>query len=44
MSKDNLGNKRIIILHNCIINDERYELVIAPHKQTIGYMRTKKKH
>ena len=42
MSRDNLGIKQTIILHNCIINDERYDLVITPHRQTIGYIRTKR--
>ena len=39
MSLDNLGNKQIILLHNCEINNEKYDLVITPHKQ--GYNRTK---
>ena len=42
MSKDNLGNKQTIILHNCKINDERYDLVITPHRKTKGYIRTKR--
>ena len=42
MSRDNLGNKQTIIIHNCLINDKRYGLVITPHRQTIGYIRTKK--
>ena len=42
MSRDILGNKQTIILHNCIINDERYDLVVTPHRQTIGYIRTKR--
>ena len=42
MPRDNLGNKQIIILHNCIINDERNDLVITPHRQTKGYIRTKR--
>ena len=42
MSKENLGNKQTIVLHNCIINDERYDLVTTPHRQTIGYIRTKR--
>ena len=40
MSLDNLGNKQTIILHNCEINNEKYDLVIAPHTQSIGYIRT----
>ena len=44
MSRDNLGNKQTIITHNCLINDESYELVITitPHRQTKGYIRTKR--
>ena len=42
MSGDNLEKKPTILLHNCIINDERYDLVITPHRQTIGYIRTKR--
>ena len=42
MSLSNLGNKQTIVLHNCEINNEAYNLVITPHKQTIGYIRTKR--
>ena len=42
MSLNNLGNKETIVLHNCKINNELYDLVITPHKQTIGYIRTKR--
>ena len=42
MSLNNLGNKQTIVLHNCEINNETYDLVITPHKQTIGYIRTKR--
>ena len=42
MSRDNLGNKQTIGLHNCIINDERYDLVITRHRQTVGHIRTKR--
>ena len=42
MSRDNLGNKQTIILHNCINNDKKYDLVITPHRQTIGYIRRKR--
>ena len=44
MSRDNLGSKQTIILHNCLINNERYDFVIKPIRQTIGYIRTKRKH
>ena len=42
MSQDNLGNKQTVILHNCEINNEKYDLVITPHTQSIGYIRTKR--
>ena len=42
MSLNNLGNKQTIVLHNCEINNEAYDLVITPHKQTIRYIRTKR--
>ena len=42
MSLDNLRNKQTIILRNCEINNEKYDLVITPYKQTIGYNRTKR--
>ena len=38
MSLDNLGNEQTIVLHNCEINNEKYDLIITPHKQTIGYV------
>ena len=42
MSRDNLGSKQTIIIHNCLDNDGRYDLVITPHIQSIGYIRTKR--
>ena len=39
---NNLGKKQTIVLHNCEINNEAYDLVFTPHKQTIGYIRTKR--
>ena len=42
MSLNNLGNKQRIILNNCKLNNETYDLVITPHKQTTGYIRTKR--
>ena len=42
MSLDNLRNKQKIILDNCEINNEKNDLVITPHKQPIGYIRTKR--
>ena len=32
MSRDNLGNKQTV-LHNCLIKNEKYDLVITPHRQ-----------
>ena len=37
-----LGNKQTIVIHNCEINHQKHDLVITPHKQTIGYIRTKR--
>ena len=42
MSLNNLGKKQTIVLHNCKLNNETYDLVITPHKQTIRYIRTKR--
>ena len=36
-----MGNKQTFILHNCIINDERYNLIINPPRQALGYIRAK---
>ena len=33
MSRDILGNKQTIILRNCLIRNEKYDLVITPHAQ-----------
>ena len=38
MSLNNSGNKQNIVLHNCEINNEKYDLLITPHKQTIKYI------
>ena len=42
MSRDNLGNKQTIIIDNCLINDDKFDLVITPHRQSVGYNRTKR--
>ena len=42
MSRDNLGNKQTIIIHNCLIDDDKFDLVITPHRQSVGYIRTKR--
>ena len=42
MSFRSLGNKQTIVLHNCEINNQKYDLVITPHTQTIAYIRTKR--
>ena len=42
MSLNNSGNKQNIVLHNCEINNKKYDLLITPHKQTIKYIRTKR--
>ena len=40
MSRDNLGNNQTTIIHNCLINDDKYDLVITPQRQSVGYTRT----
>ena len=42
MSFKNIGNKQTIVLHNCEIDNQKYDLVISPHTQTVGYIRTKR--
>ena len=42
MSFKNLGNKQTIVLHNCEVDNQKYDLVITPHTQTVGYIRTKR--
>ena len=42
MSFKNLGNKQTIALRNCEIDNQKYALVITPHTQTVGYIRTKR--
>ena len=42
MSLKNLGNKQTIVLHNCEIDNQRYDLVITPHLQIFGYIPTKR--
>ena len=42
MSFKNLGNKQTIVLHNCEIDNQKYDQVITPHTQTVGYIRTKR--
>ena len=43
MSLKDLGNKQTIVLHNCEIDNQKYDIVITPHTQTVGYTRTKRK-
>ena len=40
MSRDNFRNKQTIKLHKCLLKVERYDLVITPHKQKVGYIRS----
>ena len=42
MSFKNLRNKQTIVLHNCEKDNKKYDLVITPHTQTVGYIRTKR--
>ena len=41
MSLKNLGNKQTIVIHNCQIENQKYDLVITPHTQTVEYIHTK---
>ena len=41
MSRDKLGSKQTTVLHNCLIENERYDLEITPHRQLIEYIRSK---
>ena len=36
MSLKNLGNKQTIALHNCEMDNQKYDLVITPHTQTVA--------
>ena len=42
MLLENLGNKQKILLHNSEKNNEKYDLVITPSRQSTGYIRTKR--
>ena len=42
MSLKNLGNKQTIVIHNCEIENQKYNLVIAPHTQNVEYIHTKR--
>ena len=42
MSFKNLGNIQTIVLHNCEVDNQKYDLVITTHTQTVGYIRTKR--
>ena len=42
MSLKNLGNKQTIVIHNCQIENQKYDLVITPHTQAIEYIHTKR--
>ena len=42
MSFKKLGKKQTIVLHNCEIDNQKHDLVITPHTQTVGYIRTKR--
>ena len=38
----NLGNKQTIVINNCEIENQKYDLVITPHTQTVEYIHTKR--
>ena len=39
MSRVSLVSRQTIKIHNCLINEEKHDLVIKSHKQKIGYNR-----
>ena len=41
MSRDNLGSKQTFVLHNCLIKNDIYDLVITPHRQKKRNIRSK---
>ena len=43
MSLKNLGNKQTIVIHNCEIENQKYNLVVTPHTQIVEHIHTKKK-
>ena len=42
MSLKNLGNKQTIVIYNCEIENQKYDIVITPHTQTVEYIHTKR--
>ena len=42
MSFKNLGNEQTVVLHDCEIDNQKYDFVITPHTRTVGYIRTKR--
>ena len=42
MSRDYLGSKQTIVLHKCLYKNDRYDLVITPHRETIGFIKSKR--
>ena len=42
MSRDKLGSKQTSVKHKCLDKNERHYLVFTPHRQIIGYDRSKR--
>ena len=42
MSLKNLAKKQTIVIHNCEIENQKYDLVITQHTQTVEYTHTKR--
>ena len=42
MSLKYLGNKQTIVIQNCEIENQNYDLVITPHTQKVEYIHTKR--
>ena len=41
MSRDYLGSKQTIVFHKCLFKNDRYDLVITPNRETIGFIKSK---
>ena len=42
ISFKSLGNKQTIVIHNCDIENQKHDIVITPHTQTVEYIHTKR--
>ena len=42
MSRDKLGSKQLIVLQNYLFQNERYDFVFTPRRQSVGYIKLKR--